>query len=174
MSDDLYKSSYNFDEVKQMALGSYFGPDAPVLPMNEMLMLDGIEHVSSKGGKYDKGQVISTLTIHPDLWFFKCHFIKDPVMPGCLGLDGMWQTLGFFLAWNKFEGKARALGVKDLKFSGQVEPQNKHIRYIIDIKRLVDMKLKMVVADGSLELDGKVVYTASDMRVGLFARNPKV
>jgi len=171
MSNDLYKTSYNFDEVKLMALGTYFGSDAPVLPMDEMLMIDGIEHVSLQGGKYGKGQVISTLTIHPKLWFFKCHFINDPVMPGCLGLDGMWQTLGFFLAWNRFDGKARALGVKELKFAGQVEPTNKKIRYIIDIKRLVDMKLKMVVADGSLEVDGNIVYSASDMRVGLFARN---
>lgn len=170
MSDSRYKSSYDFDEVKQMSHGTYFDAGAPVLPMDEMLMIDSIAHVSLEGGSHGKGQIISQLSIHPEMWFFKCHFVNDPVMPGCLGLDGMWQTLGFFLAWNKFFGKARALGVKELKFAGQVEPNSKQIRYIIDIRRLVDMKLKMVVADGTLEVDGTPVYHAKEMRVGLFAR----
>lgn len=165
-----YKSSYTRDEIIQMAKGEYFGPQAPTLPMDEMLMIDAIENVSLEGGKYGKGRIVSKLGIRPDLWFFRCHFINDPVMPGCLGLDGMWQTLGFFLAWNHFEGKARALGVRDLKFIGQVEPKNKLVRYILDIKRIVNMKLKMIVADGVLEVDGEPVYFARDMRVGLFDR----
>lgn len=170
MTDNLYKSQYNAEEIRLMSYGQYFGPQAPVLPMEPLQMIDGIEHVSLEGGAYGKGQVIATLSIDHDNWFFKCHFINDPVMPGCLGLDGMWQTLGFFLAWNKFEGRARALGVNELKFTGQVEQSTKQIRYKIDIKRLVDMKLKMVVADGMLEADGQEKYFASNIRVGLFAR----
>lgn len=168
MSDPRFKSSYTKEDVLAMSRGEYFDEGSPKLPMDEMLMIDEIESVSLEGGKYGKGQIISKLDIHPDLWFFKCHFINDPVMPGCLGLDGMWQTLGFFLAWNKFIGKGRALGVKELKFTGQVEPTTKVIRYVIDIRRIVDMKMKMVVADGTLEVDGEPKYFASDMRVGLF------
>ena len=171
MIKNLYKTSYNLEEIESMAQGEYFGPDAPVLPMEPMMMIDAIESVSLEGGKYGKGQVVSKLDINPDMWFFKCHFINDPVMPGCLGLDGMWQTIGFFFAWNKFYGKARALGVGDLKFTGQVEQTTKVIRYIIDVKRIINMRLKMIVADGTLEVDGVPHYFAKDMRVGLFDRD---
>jgi 3-hydroxyacyl-[acyl-carrier protein] dehydratase/trans-2-decenoyl-[acyl-carrier protein] isomerase len=162
------QSSYNYDEVLQIGRGEIFGHDAPKLPQPNMLMLDRIASVTEDGGKFGKGQVVAELDINPDLWFFKCHFINDPVMPGCLGLDAMWQLTGFFLAWDGCKGKGRALGVGDLKFTGQVLPENKLVTYTIDIKRVIKRKLVLAISDATVAVDGKVIYEATGLRVGLF------
>ena len=133
-----------------------------------MLMIDRIPHISSEGGEYDRGQIIAELDIHPDLWFFECHFPGDPVMPWCLGLDAMWQLVGFFLGWRGNPGKGRALGSGDVKFTGQVLPTAKRVEYKIQIKRVIERKLVMGIADGTVAVDGNVIYTAKDLRVGLF------
>jgi 3-hydroxyacyl-[acyl-carrier protein] dehydratase/trans-2-decenoyl-[acyl-carrier protein] isomerase len=133
-----------------------------------MLMMDRIVKISDRGGAYGKGEVIAELDIRPDLWFFSCHFPGDPVMPGCLGLDAMWQLVGFFLAWLGNAGRGRALGVGEVKFSGQVLPSAHKVTYHIDIKRLITRRLVMGIADGSMAVDGREIYTARDLRVGLF------
>jgi 3-hydroxyacyl-[acyl-carrier protein] dehydratase/trans-2-decenoyl-[acyl-carrier protein] isomerase len=133
-----------------------------------MLMLDRITHISSEGGAYDKGEIIAELDIHPELWFFDCHFPSDPVMPGCLGLDAMWQLVGFFLGWRGNPGRGRALGSGEVKFFGQVLPTASKVTYKITMKRVIERKLVMGIADGSLSVDGKEIYTAKDLRVGLF------
>jgi 3-hydroxyacyl-[acyl-carrier protein] dehydratase / trans-2-decenoyl-[acyl-carrier protein] isomerase len=133
-----------------------------------MLMLDRITEISSTGGKYGKGFIRAELDIHPDQWFFLCHFFGDPVMPGCLGLDAMWQLVGFFLGWSGGAGKGRALGVGEVKFTGQVTPAVKQVVYHIDMKRVILRKLVLGIADGVLEADGKPIYTAQDLRVGLY------
>lgn len=138
------------------------------LPTDEMLMLDRIAHIDDDGGAFGKGSIIAELDINPDLWFFKCHFDGDPVMPGCLGVDALWQLVGFFLAWGGGQGKGRALGSGEIKFSGQVLPDNKLVRYHLDIKRVVRRRLTMAIADGRMEVDGREIYTAKDLRVGLF------
>jgi len=162
------QSSYNYEEVLSIGRGEVFGLDAPKLPKPNMLMLDRIVEVNSDGGAYGKGQVIAELDIKPDLWFFECHFQGDPVMPGCLGLDALWQLTGFYLAWDGNTGKGRALGVGELKFTGQVLPENKLVTYKIDIKRVMKTKLILAIADGTMEVDGKPIYKATGMRVGLF------
>lgn len=156
------------EDLLKVAEGMLFRPGSPRLPRDQMLMMDRVELITTEGGAYGKGRIEAILDIKPNLWFFGCHFKGDPVMPGCLGLDGMWQLMGLFLAWLGFEGKGRALGVKDVKFTGQILPKHQVVKYIIDIKRLIDMKLKMVIADGQLQVDGRTIYTAKDMRVGLF------
>lgn len=138
------------------------------LPIDGMLMMDRITHISTQDGLYGKGSVVAELDINPDLWFFACHFETDPVMPGCLGLDALWQLLGFFLAWSGGSGKGRALGSGEVKFFGQILPSHKRVRYFLDIKRVVNRKLTMGVADGRLEVDDREIYTAKDLRVGLF------
>jgi 3-hydroxyacyl-[acyl-carrier protein] dehydratase/trans-2-decenoyl-[acyl-carrier protein] isomerase len=149
-------------------MGDLFGPGNAQLPIDQMLMIDRIPHISSEGGEYDRGQIIAELDIHPDLWFFECHFPGDPVMPGCLGLDAMWQLVGFFLGWRGNPGKGRALGSGDVKFTGQVLPTAKRVEYKIQIKRVIERKLVMGIADGTVAVDGTVIYTAKDLRVGLF------
>ncbi|MBT6334031.1 MAG: 3-hydroxyacyl-[acyl-carrier-protein] dehydratase FabA [Halieaceae bacterium] len=149
-------------------MGDLFGPGNAQLPIDQMLMIDRIPHISSEGGEYDRGQIIAELDIHPDLWFFECHFPGDPVMPGCLGLDAMWQLVGFFLGWRGNPGKGRALGSGDVKFTGQVLPTAKRVEYKIQIKRVIERKLVMGIADGTVAVDGNVIYTAKDLRVGLF------
>src|SRR5699024_302145 len=145
-----------------------FGENGPPLPADEMLMMDRITLISENGGHYDKGYIEAELDIHPDLWFFKCHFKGDPVMPGCLGLDAMWQLVGFYLGWLGGEGKGRALGVGEVKFTGQVLPTAKKVTYRIHFKRIVNRRLIMGLADGEVLVDGRLIYTASDLKVGLF------
>jgi 3-hydroxyacyl-[acyl-carrier protein] dehydratase/trans-2-decenoyl-[acyl-carrier protein] isomerase len=145
-----------------------FGPGNAQLPVPNMLMMDRINHISDEGGTYGKGEIIAELDINPDLWFFQCHFPGDPVMPGCLGLDAMWQMVGFFLAWVGNPGRGRALGVGEVKFTGQVLPDAKKVTYRINVKRVISRKLILGVADGTVEVDGREIYTAKDLRVGLF------
>ncbi|MCE1695122.1 bifunctional 3-hydroxydecanoyl-ACP dehydratase/trans-2-decenoyl-ACP isomerase, partial [Enterobacter hormaechei] len=145
-----------------------FGENGPPLPSGNMLMMDRITKMSETGGTYDKGYVEAELDINPELWFFDCHFVNDPVMPGCLGLDAMWQLVGFFLGWVGGEGKGRALGVGEVKFTGQVLPTAKKVTYRINFKRVINRKLIMGLADGEVLVDGKLIYTATDLKVGLF------
>jgi 3-hydroxyacyl-[acyl-carrier protein] dehydratase/trans-2-decenoyl-[acyl-carrier protein] isomerase len=133
-----------------------------------MLMLDRILHIAADDGEHGKGSIIAELDINPDLWFFDCHFPGDPVMPGCLGLDAMWQLVGFFLGWKGNPGKGRALGAGEIKFTGQVTPDAKLVSYHLDLKRVIERKLVMGIADGYMKVDGEVIYTAKDLRVGLF------
>jgi 3-hydroxyacyl-[acyl-carrier protein] dehydratase/trans-2-decenoyl-[acyl-carrier protein] isomerase len=148
--------------------GELYGPTNAQLPLPNMLMMDRIIHISDTGGKYDKGEIIAELDINPDLWFFGCHFQGDPVMPGCLGLDAMWQLIGFYLCWMGGPGKGRALGCGEVKFTGQVLPTAKKVTYRIDLKRVILRKLVMGIGDAIMEVDGKPIYEASDLRVGLF------
>ncbi|HAQ49918.1 MAG TPA: 3-hydroxyacyl-[acyl-carrier-protein] dehydratase FabA [Gammaproteobacteria bacterium] len=145
-----------------------FGAGNAQLPAPNMLMIDRISHIANVGGGFDKGQIIAELDIHPDLWFFDCHFPGDPVMPGCLGLDAMWQLLGFFLAWEGNPGRGRALGSGEVKFTGQILPTAKKVTYQIDLKRVIARKLVLAIADGAVFVDDKQIYTANDLRVGLF------
>lgn len=135
-----------------------------------MLMFDRITRISEEGGEYGKGQIIAELDITPDLWFFGCHFQGDPVMPGCLGLDAMWQLVGFYLGWMGGPGRGRALGAGEVRFTGQVTPNSKKITYYINIKRTIMRKLVMGIADARMEVDGREIYAANDLRVGLFTK----
>ena len=162
------KSSYSYDELIECSNAKMFGPGNAQLPLPPMLMCDRITHISSGGGAHGKGHIIAELDVKPDLWFFGCHFIGDPVMPGCLGLDAMWQLVGFYLGWAGSPGRGRALGSGEVKFTGQVTPENKLITYRIDMKRVIQRKLNMGIADGIMEVDGREIYHASALRVGLF------
>jgi len=161
-------SSYTYEELIACSKGEMFGPNNAQLPAPNMLMADRITLINSDGGSYSKGKIIAELDIKPDLWFFACHFPGDPVMPGCLGLDAMWQLVGFHLAWLDNPGRGRALGVGDVKFSGQVLPTAKMVTYEIDIKRVISRKLALGIADGVMSVDGREIYHAKDLRVGLF------
>lgn len=161
-------SSFDFHSLIDCAKGKLFGPGNAQLPMPPMLMFDRITHISDEGGAHGKGQIIAELDVKPDLWFFKCHFEGDPVMPGCLGLDALWQMVGFFLGWMGAPGRGRALGVGEVKFSGMVLPDAKLITYIIDLKRVIMRKLVLGIGDGVMQVDGKTIYEAKDLRVGLF------
>jgi 3-hydroxyacyl-[acyl-carrier protein] dehydratase/trans-2-decenoyl-[acyl-carrier protein] isomerase len=145
-----------------------FGPGNSQLPAPNMLMMDRITSITEDGGEYGNGQIIAELDISPDLWFFECHFPGDPVMPGCLGLDAMWQLVGFYLGWSDGPGRGRALGVGEVKFTGQILPTAKKVTYKIDIRRLVKRKLFMGLADGTVLVDDKPIYTAKSLKVGLF------
>lgn len=162
------QNTYNKEELLAASRKEIFGPNGPQLPAPNMLMMDSIEHIDSKGGKYDKGLIKATLNINPDLWFFDCHFPGDPVMPGCLGLDAMWQLVGYFLGWIGGEGKGRALGVKEVKFTGQILPTSKVVEYEIHMKRIINRKLVMGIGDGRVLVDGREIYQAKDLKVGLF------
>lgn len=162
--------SFTLDELLKCGHGELFGPGNAQLPVPNMLMLDRISHIDNKGGAYDKGEIKAELDINPDLWFFECHFPGDPVMPGCLGLDAMWQLVGFYLGWMGHPGKGRALGVGEVKFTGQVLPTAKVVSYQIDIKRVIARGLIMGIADGSVSVDGREIYTAKGLRVGLFSK----
>jgi len=161
------KSSFDLQGLLACARGELFGEGNAKLPLPPMLMFDRITRISEKGGSVDKGQIEAELDIKPDLWFFKCHFQNDPVMPGCLGVDAMWQLIGFFLAWLGGLGRGRALGVGEVKFSGMVLPSAKLVSYYIDLKRVIMRRLVVGVADGIMKVDGKTVYEAKDLKVGL-------
>jgi len=164
------KHSFNYDDLIACAHGKLFGPGNAQLPLPPMLMFDRITKIVERGGDHDKGEVIAEMEINDDLWFFRCHFDGDPVMPGCLGLDALWQLVGFFLGWLGAPGKGRALGVGQVKFTGMVEPGAKLIRYHLSLKRVVMRRLVMGIADGIMSVDGKPIYEAKDLKVGLFSQ----
>ena len=161
------KSSYSYEELLTCGHGDLFGPGNAKLPSPPMLMFDRIVEISDHGGAYDKGHIVAEFDINPDLWFFKCHFEGDPVMPGCLGLDALWQLTGFFLGWRGLPGSGRALGVDKVKFSGQVTPDVKLVSYYIDIKRVMERGSTLCFADGVMKVDGEVAYTAEGLKVVL-------
>ena len=162
------QNSFTKEELLSCSTGELFGPGNSQLPAPNMLMMDRIVEIHETGGTHDKGYIVAELDITPDLWFFACHFPGDPVMPGCLGLDAMWQLVGFFLGWSGGPGKGRALGVGEVKFKGQVLPTAKKVTYRIDLKRVIKRKLFMGLGDGTVEVDGRVIYEAKDLKVGLF------
>jgi 3-hydroxyacyl-[acyl-carrier protein] dehydratase/trans-2-decenoyl-[acyl-carrier protein] isomerase len=162
------KSAFLYDDLLACGRGELFGPGNAQLPLPPMLMFDRITHVSETGGAHGKGQIVAELDVRPDLWFFPCHFQGDPVMPGCLGLDALWQMLGFYLGWLGGPGKGRAFGVGEVKFQQMVTPSTRKVTYVVDIKRLIMRKLYLGVADGLLKADGETIYTATDLKVGLF------
>ncbi|GHB00220.1 3-hydroxydecanoyl-[acyl-carrier-protein] dehydratase [Algimonas arctica] len=162
------ESSYDYDDLIVSGNESLFGPGNAKLPLPPMLMMDRIDKIADTGGAYDKGEMIASLDIDPSLWFFECHFKDDPVMPGCLGLDAMWQLVGFWLGWTGGTGRGRALGVGEVKFTGQVTPDVKKVRYEIDIKRAIRRRLVLGIADGRMYADDELIYQAKDLRVGLF------
>ena len=162
------ESSFTYEQLLESGQGKMFGPGNAQLPTPNMLMMSRISHISNSGGEFGKGEIIAELDITPDLWFFDCHFPGDPVMPGCLGLDAMWQLVGFFLAWDGNPGRGRALGAGEVKFTGQVLPTAKKVTYKINLKRVVARKLVLAIADGSVSVDGREIYTAKDLRVCLF------
>jgi len=162
------KSSYTYDELIACGHSELFGPGNAQLPLPNMLMFDRITEISEDGGDNGKGHIIAELDVHPDLWFFACHFEGDPVMPGCLGLDAMWQLVGFYLGWLGGPGHGRALGAGEVKFSGQVTNDIKLVTYKVNLKRVIQRKLFMGIADATLEADGKEIYTAQNLKVGLF------
>ena len=164
------KNSYTKEELLACGRGELFGKENAQLPLPPMLMFDRIVKITDDGGAYGNGQIIAEMDITKDLWFFQCHFEGDPVMPGCLGLDAMWQLLGFYLGWKGGPGKGRALGSGDVKFTGQVLPTAKKITYTIDLKRLIMRRLVMGIADATMEVDGRLIYQATDLKVGLFTR----
>jgi 3-hydroxyacyl-[acyl-carrier protein] dehydratase/trans-2-decenoyl-[acyl-carrier protein] isomerase len=164
------KNSYSKEELITCGRGELFGEGNAQLPLPPMLMFDRIVSITDDGGKYNNGQMIAELDIREDLWFFDCHFEGDPVMPGCLGLDAMWQLLGFYLAWRGGIGRGRALGSNEVKFTGQVLPTAKKVTYIIDLKRVIMRKLVMGIADATMQVDGRPIYQAEDLKVGLFTR----
>ncbi|WP_289030140.1 3-hydroxyacyl-[acyl-carrier-protein] dehydratase FabA [uncultured Paraglaciecola sp.] len=164
----MQQNSFTREDLLACSRGDLFGPGNSQLPAPNMLMMDRIVEIHETGGEFDKGYIEAELDITPDLWFFDCHFPGDPVMPGCLGLDAMWQLVGFFLGWSGGPGKGRALGVGEVKFTGQILPTAKKVTYRIDLKRVIKRKLFMGLGDGTVAVDGRVIYQAKDLKVGLF------
>ncbi|MBL4820812.1 MAG: bifunctional 3-hydroxydecanoyl-ACP dehydratase/trans-2-decenoyl-ACP isomerase [Gammaproteobacteria bacterium] len=162
------QSSYEKNGLIECGYGRLFGPGNAKLPIDEMLMVDRIIEINNEGGEFGKGRILAELDINPDLWFFHCHFPGDPVMPGCLGLDAMWQLVGFFLGWRGNLGKGRALGCGEVKFMGEILPDAKKVVYDISMSRVIERKLVMGVAEGTVAVDGNVIYTAKGLKVGLF------
>jgi 3-hydroxyacyl-[acyl-carrier protein] dehydratase/trans-2-decenoyl-[acyl-carrier protein] isomerase len=164
------QASYSKEDLIKSSEGGYFGPGNAQLPAPPMLMMDRITEITMDGGEFGKGNVVGELDIHPGLWFFDCHFPGDPVMPGCLGLDAMWQAVGYWLGWSGSPGKGRALGVGDVRFTGEITPDIKLVRYEIDMRRVRRGRLVLGIANGTVAADGEVIYKAKDMRVGLVNR----
>ena len=162
------QAQYDLEDLRACARGEMFGPGNAQLPSPPMLMMDRITEITAEGGKYGKGYMQAELDVDPELWFFKCHFHEDPVMPGSLGVDAMWQLVGFFLGWLGKPGRGRALGAGEVRFRGQVTPEIKRITYLIDMKRIIDRRLIMGIGDAVMLADGQPIYTAQDLRVGLF------
>lgn len=162
------QNSFSYEELIKCGNGELFGPGNAQLPQPPMLMFDRITHISKEGGEYGKGEIIAELDIKPDLWFFDCHFNNDPVMPGCLGVDAMWQLIGFYLGWLGGPGRGRALGSGSIKFTGQVLPNAKKVTYKISLSRVIARKLFMGIGDATMEVDGKIIYEATNLKVGLF------
>ena len=162
------QNSYSKEELIACGKGQLFGPGNARLSLPNMLMVDRIVEINKTGGKFHKGEIIAELDISPDLWFFGCHFESDPVMPGCLGLDAMWQLVGFYLGWTGAPGRGRALGCGEVKFSGQVLPTHKKITYHIHMKRVMNSKLMLGIADAEMSVDGRKIYEGNGLRVGLF------
>ena len=165
-------SSFDYEDLLACARGDLFGEGNAQLPLPPMLMFDRITRISEEGGEYGKGEIRAELDVKPDLWFFPCHFKGDPVMPGCLCLDALWQMLGFFLGWLGAPGRGRALSVGEVKIKGMVLPSTKLVEYGVDLKRVVRRKLTLGIGDGWLKVDGEKIYSASDLRVGLFKDEP--
>jgi 3-hydroxyacyl-[acyl-carrier protein] dehydratase / trans-2-decenoyl-[acyl-carrier protein] isomerase len=164
----LRSNSFNQADLLRCARGELFGPGNAQLPLPPMLMVDRIVHISDQGGQYGRGEILAELDIRRDLWFFGCHFAGDPVMPGCLGLDAMWQLVGFYLGWIGGLGHGRALGADEVKFGGEVKPGAQLVSYHIQMKRVIQRRLFMGIADASMQVDGHTIYTATGLRVGLF------
>ncbi len=162
------QTSFDYEDLLACGRGELFGPGNAQLPLPPMLMFDRIPLLDPEGGEHGRGRIVAELDIKPDLWFFACHFQGDPVMPGCLGLDALWQMLGFFLGCTGAPGKGRALGVGEVKFSGMVVPTVKKLEYIVEVSRVISRKFTLGTGDGWLKADGEVIYTAKDLRVGLF------
>ena len=160
--------SFSYDQLIASGEGRLFSPDSGRLPLPPMLMFDRITHIDADGGAHGLGKIRAELDVKPDLWFFACHFQGDPVMPGCLGLDAMWQLVGFYLGWSGSPGRGRALGSGGVKFTGQVTPDIKLVRYEIDLKRVMRTKLVLGIADAVMFADGEQIYSAEDLKVGLF------
>ncbi len=163
-----WHSSFDYEDLLACGRGEMFGAGNAQLPLPPMLMFDRIANINEDGGEHGKGLVVAELDVKPDLWFFPCHFKGDPVMPGCLGLDALWQLLGFFLGWLGMLGRGRALSVGEVKFTGMVLPSVTKVEYIVDVRRVVSRRLALGVADGVLRADGQTIYVAKDLRVGLF------
>lgn len=159
-------SSFSYDELLKCARGELFGPGNAQLPLPPMLMVDRITQIAETGD--GKGEIVAEFEVRPDRWFYECHFKSDPVMPGCLGLDALWQMLGFFLGWLGLPGRGRALGVGEVKFSGEVRPSAKLLRYRVNVRRVIKRAFTLAIADGYAELDGQQIYEAKNLRVGIF------
>jgi len=166
-------SSLEKEQLLDCGYGRMFGEGNAKLPVGNMLMMDRITSITADGGEFGKGEIVAELDINPDLWFFECHFPGDPVMPGCLGLDAMWQLVGFFLGWKGNKGKGRALGAGEVKFTGEVLPTAKKVTYRLQMTRVIERKLVMGIANGTVEVDGETIYTANDLRVGLFTKDER-
>ena len=169
----LLKTNFKYEELIACAKGKLAGIDFPSLPMPPMLMFDKITNITDTGGEYNKGTARAEFKITPDKWFFGCHFENDPVMPGCLGMDGLWQLLGFCLGIMGGRGKGRALSVGNVKFSGQILPKANKVEYLLDFKKIINRKLMLGIADGQVFCDNEIVFEASDIRVGLFQEQSK-
>jgi len=162
------RDSFDYEDLLSCARGELFGQGNAQLPLPPMLMFDRISTISENGGEHGRGLIVAELDIKPDLWFFPCHFKNDPIMPGCLGLDAMWQLLGFFLGWLPRPGKGRALSVGEVKFKGMVLPSVRKVEYVIDLKRVVQRKLTLGIADGKLLADGETFFVVKDLKAALF------